>query len=133
MKVVSDRGDPPAGEQIVVVFLEASSSVAVAVVSDALRKRGFDVYPASSGNEGPRLEFEYEQARYLVTALNGNPTPGPAIVAALAPKDRIAAIKVLLFPGAPTSRDRPEVFQLEWDRAGRWLDDLVGAVRTLHP
>lgn len=130
--------DAESGEQVVVIFLESGSAAAVQLVTGALERRGFDVYPATADESGPSAGFDYEQARFLVAVLRGEPssTARPELeqpVVASRVEPATGDIKVLLFPGVTTAAGNPDLFNLEWDPGEAWLDRVVGAIRLLNP
>lgn len=135
---MGSRDEAETGEQVVVVFLESSSTDAVQVVTEALGRRGFDVYPATADESGPTARFDYERARFLVAVLTGEPTAIGRRAAEQRPVSSLvepatSGIKVLLFPGSPIVTDSPDLFYLAWDPDETWLDRLIGAVRLLNP
>lgn len=134
---MGSRDEAEGGEQVVVVFLQSSSTDAVQIVTEALDRRGFDVYAATAAESEPTAHFDYERARFLIAVLTGEPAiemraGEPRPVSSLVER-ATSEIKVLLFPGAPIVADSPDMFYLEWDPAEAWLDRLVGAVRRLNP
>ena len=115
------------GEQVVVIFLEAGDDEAARVVEGSLRAHGFDVYTAGPGDQ-PAVELDYENARYLVIVVSGQPVArvngGPA-----PPGGRTGpAFKVLLFPGVPKSPPTELNVDIEWDAEGEWLNVLDAAL-----
>ena len=122
------------GEQVVVIFLESGSSEAVAAVTSALDRAGFDVYPATADGKGRTASFEYAAARFLAIGLGGEPSlrPGVSPGQGIEATRTVDGMKVLLFPGAAVPDDQGQVHRLTWDPDDEWLRELVEAVRYLE-
>jgi len=129
--------DDPRGEQVVVIFLESGSDPAVDAVTQALKTRGFDPYPATAQDGDTSVVFDFRRARFLAVALRGEPThaasgDGAVRQRAAGASPAMAGIKVLLFPGSSPPTHDPKVFPLDWDPRAEWLETLVEAVEYVN-